>query len=221
MYFDGALNLKGASAGVLLISPQGEQLKYVLQIHYKASNNRAEYEALIHGLRIALSLDIKRLLAIGDSNVVMEKVNKEWNYVKDTMDAYCIEIRKLEGHFEGIEFQHVPHNNKVTVDVLSKLGSRRALVPAGVFIQDLRKPSIKLLDPDNLEPPSNDQNSAPPRDVLMSEKENDWRKPFIDFILDQLVPDDKAERERIMRRSANYVLPLRAYSTIRGSTALT
>jgi hypothetical protein len=49
------------------------------------------------------------------------------------------------------------------------------------------------LDPDNREPPSNDQNIAPPRDVLMSEKEDDWRKPFIDFILDQLVPDDKAE----------------------------
>jgi hypothetical protein len=40
----------------------------------------------------------------------------------------------------------------------------------------------------------------------MSEKEDDWRKPFIDFILDQLVPDDKAERERITRRSANYVV---------------
>jgi hypothetical protein len=50
MYFDGALNLEGAGAGVLLISPQGEQLKYVLQIHYKASNNGAEYEALIHRL---------------------------------------------------------------------------------------------------------------------------------------------------------------------------
>jgi hypothetical protein len=47
MYFDDALNLEGAGAGVLLISPQGEQLKYVLQIHYKASNNGAEYEALI------------------------------------------------------------------------------------------------------------------------------------------------------------------------------
>jgi hypothetical protein len=53
------------------------------------------------------------------------------------------------------------------------------------------------LDPDNPEPPPNDQNSAPPRDVVMSEKEDDWRKPFIDFILDQLVPDDKTERERI------------------------
>jgi hypothetical protein len=122
------------------------------------------------------------------------------------MDSYCAEIRKLEGHFEGIEFQHVPRNNNVVADVLSKLVSRRALVPAGVFVQDLCKPSIKLLDPDNPEPPSNDQNSAPPRDVLMSEKEDDWRKPFIDFILDQLVPDDKAGRERITRRSANYVI---------------
>jgi hypothetical protein len=76
------------------------------------------------------------------------------------MDSYCAEIRKLEGHLEGIEFQHVPRNNNVAADVLSKLGSRRALVPAGVFVQDLRKPSIKLLDPDTPEPPSNDQNSA-------------------------------------------------------------
>jgi ribonuclease HI/probable phosphoglycerate mutase len=169
MNFDGALNLEGAGAGVLLISPQGEQLKYVLQIHYKASNNGAEYEALIHGFRIAVSLSIKRLLAFGDSKVVIEQVNKEWDCVKDTMDAYCAEICKLEGHFEGIEFQHVPRSNNVVADILSKLGSHRALVLADVFVQDLRKPSIKLLDPDNLEPPSNNQNSAPPCDELMSE----------------------------------------------------
>jgi hypothetical protein len=124
-----------------------------------------------------VSLCIKRLLAFGDSKVVIEQVNKEWDYIKDTMDAYCTEIRKLEGHFEGIEFQHVPQSNNAAANVLPKLGSRRALVPAGVFIQDLRKPSIKLLDPDNPEPPPNDQNSAPPRDVLMSEKEDDLRKP--------------------------------------------
>jgi ribonuclease HI len=206
MYFDGALNLEGVGAGILLISPQGKQLKYVLQIHYKASNNGAEYEALIHRLHITVPLGIKRLLAFGDSKVVIEQVNKEWDCVKDTMDAYCAEIRKLEGHFEGIEFQHVPRNNNVAANVLSKLGSLRALVPAGVFVQDLRKPSIKLLDADNPELPPHDQTSAPPRDVLMSEKEDDWRKPFIDFILDQLVPDDKAEHERITRRSANYIV---------------
>jgi hypothetical protein len=140
-----------------------------------------------------VSLGIKRLLAFGDSNVVIEQVNKEWDCVKDTMDAYCDEIQKLEGHFEGIEFQNVPRNNNIATDVLSKLGSRRALVPAGVFVQDLRKPSIKLLDPYNPEQSSKDQNLAPPRDVLMTEEEDDWRKPFIDFILDQLVPHDKTE----------------------------
>jgi hypothetical protein len=122
------------------------------------------------------------------------------------MNAYCAEIRKLEGHFMGIEFQLVPRNNNVAADVLSKLGSKQALVPAGVFVQNLRKTSIKLLDPDNPEPPQYDQTSAPPRDMLMSEKEDDWRKPFIDFLLDQLVPEDKAERGRITRRSANYVV---------------
>jgi ribonuclease HI len=137
MYFDGALNLEGAGASVLLISPHREQLKYILQIHYKASNNGAEYEALIHGLRIAVSLGIKRLLAFGDFKVINKQVNKNWDCVKDSMDTYCAEIHKLEGHFEGIEFQHVPRNNNVAADVISKLGSRRALDLAGVFIQDL------------------------------------------------------------------------------------
>jgi hypothetical protein len=121
------------------------------------------------------------------------------------MNAYCAEIRKLEGYFEGIEFQHVPRSNNVAADVISKLGSHRALVPAGVFVQDLSKPSINLLDIDNPEPPLNDQNSAPPHNVLMSKKQDDWCKPFMDFILDKLVPDEKAERESIMRQSANYI----------------
>jgi hypothetical protein len=175
---------------VLFISPQGEQLKYVLQIHYKASNNGAEYEAV--------SLGIKRLLAYGDC--------KEWDCVKFTMDAYCVEIRELEGHFEGIEFQHLPCNNNLVADVLPKLGSKRALVPAGVFVQDLRKPSIKLLDPDNPDQVQPDLTLAPYHDVLMIEKEDDRRESFLAFLLDQRVPEDKAKRERITRRSANYVV---------------
>jgi ribonuclease HI len=62
MYFDSSLKLKGAGAGVLLISPIGEQLKYVLQIFWKVSNNEAEYEALLHGICLAASLGIKPLL---------------------------------------------------------------------------------------------------------------------------------------------------------------
>jgi ribonuclease HI len=59
MYFDGSLKLDGGGAGVLFINPRGEQLKYVFQILFEVSNNEAEYEALLHGLRLAISLGIK------------------------------------------------------------------------------------------------------------------------------------------------------------------
>ena len=77
MYFDGSLKLGGAGAGVLFISPNGKQLKYVLQILWQATNNEAEYEALIHGFRVAVTLGIKRLLVYGDSAVVVNQVNKD------------------------------------------------------------------------------------------------------------------------------------------------
>ena len=50
MYFDGSLKLGGAGASVLFVSPNGKQLKFVLQILWPATNNEAEYEALLHGL---------------------------------------------------------------------------------------------------------------------------------------------------------------------------
>jgi ribonuclease HI len=96
MYFNGSLKLGGGGAGVLFISPRGEQLKYVFQILFEVSNNKAKYEALLHGLRLAVSLGIKRLLIYGDSLLVVQQVNKEWDVNKDTMDAYVTEIRKLE-----------------------------------------------------------------------------------------------------------------------------
>jgi ribonuclease HI len=145
MYFDGSLNLEGLDAGILFISPQDDHLKYVLQVHYKVSNNGAEYEALIHGLRIAVSLGIKRLISCVDSKVIIDQVNKARDIRKDSINAYYAEVRKLEAHFEGPEFHHVCRDNNVAADVLSKLGSKRALVPAGVFVQDLRKTSIRLL----------------------------------------------------------------------------
>jgi ribonuclease HI len=104
-----------------LISPTGEQLKYVLQTFWKVSNNEAEYEALLHGLRLAASLGIKRLLVYGESAVVINEVNKSWDHNKENMDAYCLEVRKLENKFYGLKFHHIVRDNNIAADVLSKL----------------------------------------------------------------------------------------------------
>jgi ribonuclease HI len=62
MYFDGSYTLKGAGAGVVLIPPKGDMLKYAIQIKFPTTNNIAEYEGLVTGLRLAKELDIRRLL---------------------------------------------------------------------------------------------------------------------------------------------------------------
>ncbi|XP_066316385.1 uncharacterized protein [Miscanthus floridulus] len=107
MYFDGALNINSASAGILFITSTKDKLRYVLWIHFAASNNTAEYEACLHGLRIAIELDVKCLMVYGDSALVINQLNKDWSCSNDKMDAYCTEIRKLEGKFYGIEYHHV------------------------------------------------------------------------------------------------------------------
>jgi ribonuclease HI len=154
MYFDGSLKLGGVGVGVLFISPEGKQLKYVLQILWQATNNEAEYEALIHGLRIATSLRIKQLLVYGDSAVVINQVNKDWDCTKDNRDAYCAEVQKLEKNFQGLEILYVLRDSNIAADVLAKLGSDRAKVPPGVFVEELPSPSIKQSDEITSEPPA-------------------------------------------------------------------
>jgi ribonuclease HI len=123
MYFDGSLKLHGAGAGILFIAPGGEQLKYALQLLFPTSNNAAEYEALIHGLNIAISLGVKRLMVYGDSLVIISQINKDWDCSADSMGKYCIAVRKLEDKFEGLEYHHVERDRNTAADTLSKLGS--------------------------------------------------------------------------------------------------
>ena len=74
MYFDGSFTLNGAGGGVILISPTGDRLLYAIRLHFRATNNVAEYEALLNGLRIAAELGARRLYVRGDSELVVTKV---------------------------------------------------------------------------------------------------------------------------------------------------
>ena len=67
MYFDGSLMKTGAGMGLLFISPLGVHMRYMVQLHFAASNNVAEYEALVNGLHIAIELGVWRLDVRGDS----------------------------------------------------------------------------------------------------------------------------------------------------------
>ena len=115
MYFDGSLNIDDAGAGVLFVSPSKEQLRYVLRIYFPTSNNAVEYEACLHGLRIAVELNVKHLYVYGDSALVINQLNKDW----DTTSKRLMHT----GKFYGIEYTHVVRDKNQAADALSKLGS--------------------------------------------------------------------------------------------------
>jgi ribonuclease HI len=108
MYFDGSYTLKGAGAGVVLVPPEGDILKYAIQLGFPATNNIAEYEGLATGLRLAKDLGIRRLLIRGDSQLVAKQVQKEYDCNNDKMAEYLAEVRRLEKFFDGFEVRYVP-----------------------------------------------------------------------------------------------------------------
>ena len=113
------------------------------------------------------------------------------------MDAYCAEVRKLEGKFYGIEYHHVVRDQNQLTDHLSKLGSSRAVIPSGVFVQDLLVPSIK------------EDKEVPPAEQLVLTVPSpaaDWREQFIKYLISAEVPTDKTKTERLIHRSKHYVL---------------
>src|SRR6266508_4274141 len=197
MYFDGSLKVEGAGAGIVLISPIGERLKYVLQIYFPVSNNAAEYEALLHGLLITISLGIRRLAVREDSELVVNQVQKEYSCTSTKMLAYCKEVRKLEGTFDGLELTHVLRNNNNEADELAKMGSRRAPVLTGVFVQQLHQPTISKGSAELADKP-------PAEEVFMINPE--WTTPYLNYLINDELPEDRAEAERIARCSRRYIM---------------
>jgi ribonuclease HI len=146
MYFDGSLMKTGAGVGLLFISPLEKHMRYMLRLHFPASNNVAEYEALVNGLRIAVELGVRRLDARGDSQLVIDQVMENSHCHDQKMEAYCDEVRRLEDKFHGQELNHIARRYNETADELAKIASGRMTVPPDVFSRDIYQPSVKLDD---------------------------------------------------------------------------
>ena len=123
MYFDGSLMKKGAGMGLVFVSPLGVRMRYMVHLHFPSSNNVAEYEVLINGLRIAIELGIQCLDIRGDSQLVVNQVMKESSCHDTKMAAYYQEVRWLEDKFDGLKLNHIPRHLNEAGDALAKVVS--------------------------------------------------------------------------------------------------
>ncbi|XP_070022770.1 uncharacterized protein [Nicotiana sylvestris] len=104
MFFDGAANFKGVSIGEVLVSETGQYYLVSAKLRFPCTNNMAEYEAYILGLNMAVEMNIKKLLVIGDSNLLVHHVQGEWDTKNPKILPYLHRVQELERRFTKIEF---------------------------------------------------------------------------------------------------------------------
>nr|AAT77064.1 retrotransposon protein, putative, unclassified [Oryza sativa Japonica Group] len=212
MQFDGSLSLQGAGAGVTLTSPSGDVLRYLVRLDFRATNNMAEYEGLLAGLRVAAGLGIRRLLVLGDSQLVVNQVCKEYRCSDPQMDAYVRQVRRMERHFDGIELRHVPRRDNTVADELSRLASSRAQTPPGAFEERLAQPSARpdpsgeTDAPDRPPRPVGVQASGPEGSAPSSLRLIAWIVEIQAYLTDKTLPEYREGSERVQRISKRYVL---------------
>jgi len=215
MYFDGSLMKTGAGAGLLVISPLGIHMRYVIRIHFTASNNVAEYEALVNGLKIAIELGVQRLDVRGDSQLVIDQVMKASNCHDPKMEAYCKEVRRLKDKFHDLELVHVARRYNEAADELAKIASTRGTVPPDAFSRDLHEPSVDLGSGAGIEAAPAQQTNTIEVLLMVAEvmeveqrpsRPFDWRTPFLDCLIRCDLPEGRSEARRIARWAKSYVI---------------
>jgi len=205
----------GARAGLLFISPVGVHMRYVIRIHFAASNNVVEYEALVNGLNIAIELGVQRLDVRGDSQLVIDQVMKASNCHDPKMEAYCKEVRRLEDKFHSLELVHIARCYNEAADELAKNASTRGTVPPDAFTRDLYEPSVDLGSGAGVEAILTQQTDTIEALLVAAEvmeveqrpsRPFDWRTPFLDCLNRCELPEDRSEARRIARRAKSYVI---------------
>ncbi|GAV67969.1 RVT_3 domain-containing protein [Cephalotus follicularis] len=140
---DGLSYLTGSGAGLVLTSPDGWSLEYALRFKFKAKNNEAEWEALIAGLKIAKHLEVQKIEASSDSQLVVGLANGEYEAREDLMMKYLSYFQGMKSEFKVLRIMKVPRAENVRADQLSKLATTEELEKNQTVLVDyLDRPTI-------------------------------------------------------------------------------
>jgi hypothetical protein len=182
------------------------------------SNNEAEYEAILHGMRMAKACGATRIKIHGDSNLIAQQVMKECDVTCANIIAYRAMYNKLEGDFEGCKVTHICRESNEEVDNLANIGSKCLPIPPGVFFEEIFKRSVKIKPAINpaLATRSGAKQSSPAPAVgtedLFEETakviiiEAIWTKPYLAYLARGENPEDLIHRRQIIRRSKAFTI---------------
>uniref|UniRef100_A0A2N9EHL8 RNase H type-1 domain-containing protein n=1 Tax=Fagus sylvatica TaxID=28930 RepID=A0A2N9EHL8_FAGSY len=120
---DGSSTKEMSGARIVLVSPEKDKLEYPIQLRFCATNNEAEYEALLAGLKLSKNMGVKNLTIKSNSKLIVGQVRGEYEAKDDRMKKYLKVVQTLLPHFENVELLQIPREENVDADQLAKLAS--------------------------------------------------------------------------------------------------
>ena len=123
VYVDGASNQKGSGIGLVLISPEKVIVDKSLRLDFSATNNEAEYEALLMGMAIVQRMGGKSVKVFSDSRLVIGQVKGEFEAKDERMQGYLSQVKCLQLKFDSFDLLHIPRNGNAHADSLAMLAT--------------------------------------------------------------------------------------------------
>ncbi|GJU57914.1 reverse transcriptase domain-containing protein [Tanacetum coccineum] len=191
LFTDGASSPKGSGAGLVLIGPSGVEYTYALRLTFPSTNNEAEYEALLAGLRIARQMNISNIEVKVDSKLVASQINGSYEANKDSMIKYLAKAKEYASGFKSFSIENIPRNMNQKADVLSKLASV-------AFNHLTKEVLVEVLN----------ERSTEGQEVhtIVEEEGDNWMTPIVRCLEEGVWPKDKNEARCLRTKIGQYAM---------------
>ncbi|GJR04865.1 reverse transcriptase domain-containing protein [Tanacetum coccineum] len=191
LFTDGSSCIDGSGAELILTNPEGVEFTYAMRFTFEATNNEAEYEALIAGLRIAKQMGIKNLQEHVDSRLIANQVNGSYVTKESGMIQYLNKVKTLTRNFREFSIKQVPQSENKKADALSKIASTSfAHLSKQVLVEELKEKSI------------NEKEIL----AVVEEEGNTWMTPICEYLTKEILPADKKKARAIRRKAVRYTM---------------
>ncbi|GKB06359.1 reverse transcriptase domain-containing protein [Tanacetum coccineum] len=189
LFTDGASSSDGSRAGMMLVSPEGKEYTYALRFEFVTTNNEAEYEALLAGLRIVKEMEIRELIIFVDSQLVANQVKWLFEARQPTIKHYLEKMMNLLSGFPSYSIEHIKREQNKKTDALGKLASMTfSELAKNILVEVIQNKSIT------------EKGVA---DVA-KEKGDNWMTPIREYPRLRALPDDPQKARKLLIKAPLY-----------------
>ncbi|XP_075670457.1 uncharacterized protein LOC142640272 [Castanea sativa] len=192
VYVDGVANQRGSGIGLVLLSPEGLIFEKSLRLGFLATNNEAEYEALLVGMDMVQKMGEKLVHMFSDSQLVVGQVLGTLEARDPRMQEYLARVRHLQSRFESFTLAHISRSGNTHADSLATLSTSSAQgLPQVILVEDLLKPARTFINAINI------------HQVKLGPS---WIDPIMSFLKSDILPENRSEADKVHRKASRFGL---------------